>query len=191
MRKSLASPPAIRSVLSIGLAASLALALATVIPAAFAQAGSEPQGPPPAAAPGAPPAGARHEMPRPTNLQVLPKDIPGPELMKVMHSFESQVGVGCGFCHAADETTHHLNFASDAKPEKATARVMMHMTHDINEKYLTQINDPDHADHPAPQVTCGTCHRGKSMPEAFAPVPAMEHVPDDHHGPDDHHAPPA
>jgi hypothetical protein len=114
-------------------------------------------------------------MPKPVNLQVLPKDTTGADLMKVMHSFEAQVGVECGFCHATDPATQRLNFASDAKPEKNTARVMMRMTSDINAKYLTQINDPDHADHPAPPVSCGTCHRGQSMPTAFTPVTQEEH----------------
>lgn len=123
-------------------------------------------------------------MPRPTNLQILPKDISGPELIRIMHTFEAQVGVECEFCHATDPATHRLNFASDAKPEKNTARVMMRMTRDINEKYLTQIVDPDHADHPAPPVSCGTCHRGQSMPAAFAAPPEVG-------GAEDHHGPPA
>ncbi|HEY0760653.1 MAG TPA: c-type cytochrome [Acidisarcina sp.] len=139
----------------------------------------------PSAAPqGAPPPRAHGPMPRPTNLQILPKDISGPELIRIMHTFEAQVGVECEFCHATDPATHRLNFASDAKPEKNTARVMMRMTRDINEKYLTQIVDPDHADHPAPPVSCGTCHRGQSMPAAFAAPPEVG-------GAEDHHGPPA
>jgi Photosynthetic reaction centre cytochrome C subunit len=176
MHKGLTSPSA-RPVTG-GIAVSLALFFAVALASQIACAQGPPQAPPGG--------GMRRQMPAPTNLQVLPKDTSGPELMKVMHTFEAQVGVECGFCHASDEATHRLNFASDAKPEKATARVMMRMTHDINEKYLTQINDPDHADHPAPPVTCGTCHRGKSMPEAFAAPPDGPHGPDDHHGPDAH-----
>ncbi|HEY0794628.1 MAG TPA: c-type cytochrome [Acidisarcina sp.] len=175
------------------MAAFLVLACLSALPVALAQTNSNQgpanQGP---ANQGPPAQGAEHHaMHHNQNLQVLPQDISGPELMKVMHTFEAQVGVECGFCHASDAATHRLDFASDVKPEKATARVMMHMTRDINEKYLTQINDPDHADHPAPPVSCGTCHRGQSMPASFTPPPAMTHGPGDHHDADDHHAPPA
>ena len=133
--------------------------------------GNSPETTPPA------PAGApRHAMPKPSNLQVLPKDMSGADVMKVMHSFTGQLGVGCEFCHGIDPATHRPNFASDAKPEKATARLMMHMTADINQKYLTQVVDPDHADHPAPPVGCGTCHRGHSMPAEFTAPPEVEHA---------------
>jgi hypothetical protein len=154
--------------LSLAVAFAIAIAAGVLSPVSTVFAQDAPQAPPAGAAP-------RRQMPAPTNLQVLPKTTTGPELMKVMHTFEAQVGVECGFCHATDETTHRLNFASDAKPEKNTARVMMRMTHDINEKYLTQINDPDHADHPAPPVSCGTCHRGQSMPAEFTAPAEVQH----------------
>jgi hypothetical protein len=118
----------------------------------------------------APPAGqapARRPMPRPTNLQVLPKDISSPDLMATMRGYTKALGVECEFCHAQDPQTHRLNFASDAKPDKAIARTMISMTKEINEKYLSKVNDPDAA--PADKtVTCGTCHRGNTMPAPFA-----------------------
>lgn len=115
-----------------------------------------------------------HEMPKPTNLQVLPKDIAPGQLMAIMHQFEGQLGVRCSFCHAGNEQTHHLDFASDAKPEKAAARVMMQMTHELNAKYLAEL--PDHGS--MEQVSCGTCHRGQSTPAEFTPAPEEhEHMP--------------
>jgi hypothetical protein len=106
-------------------------------------------------------------MPKPTNLQVLPKDIATPELMSLMRGYTKALGVECEFCHAQDEQTHRLNFASDTKPEKGTARTMMAMTMEINKKYMSTINDPDAT--PADKtVTCGTCHRGNSMPAQFS-----------------------
>lgn len=127
-----------------------------------------------------PPSGASHphrEMPRPKNLQVLPKDISGPQLIATMRGFTKALGVECSFCHAEDPQTHRLDFASDAKPDKTTARTMIRMTEEINAKYLSTVNDPD-ASQEQKTVTCGTCHRGMSMPEPF-------------HGTEEHHKAPA
>lgn len=114
----------------------------------------------------APQAPARRPMPKPSNLQVLPKDIGSPELMSLMRGYTKALGVECEFCHAEDPQTHRPNFASDAKPDKAIARTMISMTQEINEKYLSKVNDPDAT--PADKtVTCGTCHRGNEMPAPF------------------------
>ena len=112
----------------------------------------------------------RPPMPKPTNLQVLPKDISTQDLMKVMFGFSGALGVQCNFCHEVNEQTHQPNFAADTKPEKATARIMIAMTQEINSKYMAQINDPDAT--PADKtVKCGTCHRGSHMPTQFVPPP--------------------
>ena len=125
----------------------------------------------------APPASGQSEihmhrkMPRPTNLQVLPKDISGPDLIATMRGFTKALGVECEFCHAEDPKTGRLNFASDAKPDKEIARTMMRMTAEINTKYLSTVHDPDAS--PAQKtVTCGTCHRGETMPAPFVPPTA-------------------
>lgn len=114
-----------------------------------------------------------HEMSKPTNLQVLPKDISMKDLMATMHQFTGALGVHCNFCHEQNAQTHHMDFASDAKPEKAAARVMMRMTADLNAKYLTQLPDQGGM----MQVSCGTCHRGHSTPEEFKPEPEKERSP--------------
>jgi hypothetical protein len=143
------------------------------------------------AAPPAQQPGPAHQhmppIPKPSNLQVLPKDITVPDLLKTMRGFTAALGVECQFCHASDPQTHRPNFASDANPDKAIARIMITMTRDINAKYMSQVNDPDAT--PADKtVTCGTCHRGKSMPAPFAatagehhdhpPAPAPDQKPD-------------
>jgi thioredoxin reductase len=132
---------------------------------------------------GAPPQahGQPMPMPKPVNLKVLPKDTSPDELMKVMRGFTQQLGVHCGFCHAVDASTHRPDFASDAKPDKNTARTMMLMTSEINAKYLSQIHDPD-AMPDQKTVSCGTCHQGHSMPIPFkAPTRAgAEHPGMDH-----------
>lgn len=119
----------------------------------------------------APQQATHHEMPRPKNLQVLPKDISSAGLMKLMHGYTQDLGVHCSFCHAQDPQTHHIDFASDANPRKTTARTMISMTDSINTKYLSQVKDPD-----GPmKVGCATCHRGHSMPPAFTPPPEKQH----------------
>jgi hypothetical protein len=127
-------------------------------------------------APPAAPGGAHKPMmmmSKPTNLKVLPKDTSPEQLMKIMHGFTQQLGVHCDFCHAEGTAGGHPDFASDAKPEKNTARTMMLMTHDINEKYMSQIHDPD-ASPEQQTVSCGTCHQGHNMP---IPFKAPEHHP--------------
>ena len=111
-------------------------------------------------------------MPKPTNLQVLPKDISTDDLMKQMRGFSQALGVQCTFCHAMDKQTHKLNFAADTKEDKGFARTMIAMTQDINSKFMTQINDPD-AKPVDKTVTCGTCHRGNTMPAPFTPKPEV------------------
>jgi len=108
----------------------------------------------------------RRPIPKPTNLQVLPKDISIQELLATMRGFTKALGVECTFCHAEDPQTHRPDFALDTKPDKQIARTMIRMTQEINAKYLATVQDPDAT--PAEKtVTCGTCHRGHSMPEPF------------------------
>jgi hypothetical protein len=125
------------------------------------------QGPPPAGAQGPPPAGQHFPpIPKPTNLKILPKDIAISDLITLMKGYNGQLGVQCGYCHAGDPATHRMNFASDAKAEKATARIMITMTSELNSKYIGQL--PTGSDQ---KVACGTCHRGHSMPVEFVPLP--------------------
>ncbi|MDE3105205.1 MAG: c-type cytochrome [Acidobacteriota bacterium] len=108
--------------------------------------------------------------PRPTNLQVLPSDIAPDALHALMHSYSAQLGVGCNYCHAATATGKGLDFASDSKPQKQTARAMIRMTAAINEKYLATA----FPDQKSPVADCGTCHRGHAEPEPFL-APPHEH----------------
>ena len=116
---------------------------------------------------------AHMPMPKPTNLQVLPKDIAPPDLMKLMGGYSRALGVHCNFCHEVNEQTHQPNFAADTKEDKTIARTMIAMTQEINSKFMTQINDPD-AKPEDKTVTCGTCHRGNKMPTQFVP-PGADH----------------
>jgi hypothetical protein len=99
------------------------------------------------------------------NLKILPKNISHEDLDKVMDGFKAALGVKCNFCHApsADTASHHLDFASDEKPEKNIARKMMKMTAKINKKYFSFNKDDKGLTVPA--ISCVTCHRGDPHPE--------------------------
>lgn len=113
--------------------------------------------------------------PKPTNLQVLPKNTTPQQLHKIMHDIAGSLGVHCTFCHVMNQQTHHIDFASDAKPTKNIARLMMRMTWNINQQYLSKVHNPE-ATPQQQHVGCGTCHRGQKMPPEFVPPP-------EHHGP--------
>jgi len=91
------------------------------------------------------------QQPEPKNLKILkPEDLRA----GIMRKFTVALGQGCAFCHVQGD------FAADDKPEKATARKMIQMVHDIN------ANFPDGKEH----VTCYTCHRGATEPLTAPPA---------------------
>ena len=104
------------------------------------------------------------DKPPKMNLKVLPKGISHDDLIKTMDSWKDALGVKCNFCHApsADSTNHHLDFASDAKPEKNIARHMYKMAARINKKFFGMNKDASGA--LVPTVTCMTCHHGSPHP---------------------------
>jgi len=98
----------------------------------------------------------------PKNLKVLTPD----ELRSgVMGKYVAALGVGqqgaCNFCHVQDK-------ASDEKPEKNTARMMITMVKDINSKIAAASGGAAKE-----YVTCYTCHRGKTMPETAPSAPGL------------------
>jgi hypothetical protein len=101
---------------------------------------------------------------KPVNLKVLPKDISGAELGRRMKRFEADLGVTCNHCHVEDPVTHKFDYSSDENPDKATARLMITMVQDINNKYLAQLGGDRRY---AVPVTCGSCHQGQSSPPPF------------------------
>lgn len=98
------------------------------------------------------------------NVQVL-GDVDQAEFMRLQEAITQWVSPkqGCGFCHAGDD------WASDAKPQKIAARLMLSMTRTIN---------ADWSNHVAPAgVTCFTCHRGQPIPAEtwFPQAPKKQH----------------
>jgi hypothetical protein len=102
---------------------------------------------------------------RPTNLRVLPKETPVPQIGRLMKQYRDELGVTCRYCHAENPQTQKLDYASDDNPAKQTARVMIAMTSDINNKYMAQLGDRRYV----VPITCGICHQGQSNPPPFDP----------------------
>ena len=102
----------------------------------------------------------------PTNLQVLPEDIGRQQLRGLMMGITEALGVECTFCHVeevpGDRSTRDM--ASDDKAPKRTAREMLRMVQDINDRLAAL---PDRRS-PEVRVTCATCHAGKSRPTTLA-----------------------
>jgi len=109
------------------------------------------------------------------NLQVLPADIARSDLNEIMLGnlrglgLPRLAGEGCLFCHEGDleRPRTEWDYASDAKPMKVKARVMMAMVAAINEEYLPRL---DNRLDMGSRVTCTTCHAGRTDPR---PLPTV------------------
>ena len=99
-----------------------------------------------------------------TNLQYFPKTISRQELVGNMREFSFSLGVRCQFCHAGKEGNKldQMDFASDEKDTKKTARAMLHMVDAINQEYIAKMGRT------APiRVECVTCHHQLSIPKTM------------------------
>jgi hypothetical protein len=106
--------------------------------------------------------------PPPTNLQVLPKDIARPELLTIMRGFAGGLGVMCNYCHVMEGRGGRNDMASDEKPPKKTARVMIQMTMHANEMLEKELGKPAAS---VTKIQCGTCHWGEAIPKYELPPP--------------------
>ena len=105
------------------------------------------------------------------NIQIL-KGMPASQLQPLMNYISTSLGVKCDFCHVSKDGD--WNFAADEKPHKATAREMMQMVLNVNKTTFKG----------ATEVTCYTCHRGRSHPTGMPfPMPALAAVPGPGPGP--------
>jgi photosynthetic reaction center cytochrome c subunit len=98
------------------------------------------------------------------NIKVL-TNVDADQLMGTMAAMTQWVSPkqGCNFCHAG------ADFASDAKPAKAVALLMLRMTRHINADWRDHVG--------AAGVTCFSCHQGQPIPSDvwFAAPPVHEH----------------
>jgi tetratricopeptide (TPR) repeat protein len=98
-----------------------------------------------------------------TNLQVLEGEVTPRSLRNVMLGFTNALGVRCSYCHddAEGDGLDEIDFASDAKPAKETARLMMDMVAAINSEHLKSLGSETHE---VMEVRCVTCHHSQKRP---------------------------
>lgn len=92
------------------------------------------------------------------NVQLL-KDLTPGQFGDAMDLMRASLGVGCDYCH--ERKDKDIDFASDAKSEKKTAREMIRIVLDTNDKFFNK----------KPVVTCNTCHRGSTNPVGLVSLP--------------------
>ncbi len=107
------------------------------------------------------------EEPRYKNLKVLPKNINKEQMDSVMRHFSASLGVKCNYCHQFNQEQKSMDFASDANEHKGIARQMMRMTTGLNKKYFHIKNAKNLTT--KLEVTCFSCHNGKTEPMRLAP----------------------
>ena len=98
------------------------------------------------------------------NIQVL-KGLPESQLIPMMNYMGASLGVKCDYCHMNKDNS--WDFASDDKGEKKTARAMITMVIGINKTNFRGNTD----------VTCYTCHRGRTSPAGVPQLPLPEPSP--------------
>ena len=146
-------------------AALLVAALALAAPLGAQTPPAKPETPPAGAPASAAPAPRPEEPPK--NLQVLPKELTRRQVIDIMRGFTAALDVQCTHCHAAKDPADFstVDFASDEKEEKRTARVMIGMVKTINAEYVSKVAMPG-----SPEVRCITCHRGQARPRTIEDV---------------------
>jgi len=114
------------------------------------------------------PAPAGQPAPPPmTNLQIIPKDTPRPQVLQQMQNIAAALGVQCNYCHVIEGRGGRIDMASDEKPTKKAARGMMLLTRDINGRLPEAIAKAPEA---TTRVGCATCHRGVPIPKQITDV---------------------
>lgn len=101
---------------------------------------------------------------RHTNIQVL-KEFPNSQLIPMMNLMSASLGVRCNFCHV--NNAGQWDYATDAKPEKKTAREMITMTIGLNKASFEGRYE----------VSCFTCHGGRNHPLTAPALPIPEPAP--------------
>ncbi len=92
------------------------------------------------------------------NIQVL-KGLPQSQLVPVMNYMAASLGVRCNFCHINKGGV--WDYASDEKGEKKQTREMILMTMNVNKTTFKGNNE----------VSCFTCHRGRTQVAHTLTVP--------------------
>lgn len=97
-----------------------------------------------------------------TNLKLLDKDSSRRQVVGIMRTWAGALGVRCNHCHVGPDNLVGMDFASDEKATKRTARRMLEMARTLNRTLLKDLPSTEGEDHQF--VSCYTCHRGQSKP---------------------------
>ncbi len=92
------------------------------------------------------------------NIKVL-TGMPQSQLIPVMNFMSASLGRRCNFCHVNKDG--QWDYASDEKPEKASAREMIKLVLDLHKQKF----------HGADEISCYTCHRGQPHPSNVPLLP--------------------
>jgi photosynthetic reaction center cytochrome c subunit/tetratricopeptide repeat protein len=119
------------------------------------------------ALPGGGQRGAQAPPPPMTNLQIFPKDAQRQQVLQTMNAFTQSLGVQCNYCHVQEGRGGRNDMASDEKQTKKTARAMMVLAREINDKLPSAVSKSADA---TTRVGCATCHRGVAIPKQIADI---------------------
>ncbi len=98
------------------------------------------------------------------NIKVL-NGMTESQLIPTMNFMSASLGVRCTFCHV--NNNGKWDFVSDEKPEKNTAREMIKMVLAVNKNTFRGNTE----------VSCYTCHRGRTSPVSAPSFPIPEVTP--------------
>jgi photosynthetic reaction center cytochrome c subunit len=98
------------------------------------------------------------------NIKVL-NGLPDSQLIPVMNFMSASLGQRCVYCHVNKDGK--WDFVSDEKPEKNTAREMIKMVLAVNKDTFRGNTE----------VSCYTCHRGRTNPASVPVLPIAEVTP--------------
>lgn len=98
------------------------------------------------------------------NIKVL-NGLPQSQLIPVMNFVSASLGVRCIYCHVNKDGK--WDFVTDEKPEKNTAREMIKMVLAVNKDTFRGNTE----------VSCYTCHRGRTSPSNIPSLPIAEVAP--------------
>lgn len=104
-----------------------------------------------------------------TNLKLLDREITKDRLVGTMRDWAQGIGQRCNYCHVGPDNLEGMDFASDEKPTKRTARKMLEMARVINRELLADLPTAEGRRHMV--VSCYVCHLGNKRPPRNTPPP--------------------
>ena len=103
-----------------------------------------------------------------SNLQLLDPEIDKERLVGTMRDWAAGIGARCNYCHIGPDDLVGMDFASDEKATKRTARKMLEMARSINRELLRDLPTVEEGRRHR-VVSCYTCHRAESKPRNIPP----------------------